>query len=146
VASGDDGVVTYQSAHIPEAASELVARSGHSMQDNPQTVSEVRRIPLLHLAESGPQGCTPATTTSTAISVGALVFDMARVMHPGLPLDIPVLFSRYLPNYAYDLGATETSKSFDALRHLSKIHDKAVQADADPSFSARIREGVPVPR
>jgi len=74
-----------------------------------------------------------------------LVFDMVRVIHPGLPLDIRVLLSGYLPNYAYDLGAIDTSMSFDTLRHLSKIHDKAVQADADPRFSARIREGIRVP-
>src|SRR5205809_3023616 len=75
-----------------------------------------------------------------------LVFDMVRVIHPGVPMDVRVLFSGYLPNYAYDLGATDTSVSFEKLRDLSKIHDKAALADADPNFSARIREGVPVPR
>jgi hypothetical protein len=59
--TGDDGVVSYQSAHIPEAKSELVVRSGHSMQDNPRTVAEVRRILLLDLAESCPHACAPAT-------------------------------------------------------------------------------------
>lgn len=67
VETGDDGVVSYQSAHIPEARSELVVRSGHSMQDNPSTVSEVRRILLLHLAESCPQGCTPMSSGSGPI-------------------------------------------------------------------------------
>jgi len=57
VETGDDGVVTYQSAHIPEAKSELVVRSSHSVQANPNTVSEVRRILLLHLAEACPKGC-----------------------------------------------------------------------------------------
>jgi hypothetical protein len=75
-----------------------------------------------------------------------LVFDMVRVIHPGLPLDIRVLLSGYLPNYAYDLGATDTSVSFERLREIAKIHDKAVQADTDPLFSTRIREGIPVPR
>jgi hypothetical protein len=74
-----------------------------------------------------------------------LVFDMVRVIHPGLPLDIRVLLSGYLPNYAYDLGATDTSLSFERLREIAKIHDDAVQADTDPLFSARIREGIPVP-
>jgi hypothetical protein len=36
--------------------------------------------------------------------------------------------------------------SFETLRDLSKIRDKAARADADPYFSARIREGVPMPR
>ena len=75
-----------------------------------------------------------------------LVFDMVRVIHPGLPLDIRVLLSGYLPNYAYDLGATDTSVSFERLREIAKIHDNAVQADTDPLFSARIREGIPIPR
>ena len=75
-----------------------------------------------------------------------LVFDMVRMIHPGLPLDIRVVLSGYLPNYAYDLGATDTSVSFERLRELAKIHDNAVQADTDPLFSARIREGIPVPR
>jgi pimeloyl-ACP methyl ester carboxylesterase len=61
VETGDDGVVSYQSAHIPEAKSELVVRSGHSVQSNPHTVAEVRRILLQHLAEACPQGCTPST-------------------------------------------------------------------------------------
>jgi hypothetical protein len=68
VETGDDGVVSYQSAHISEAKSELVVRSGHSMQDNPHTVAEVRRILLLHLAESCPQGCTPINTVNSRIS------------------------------------------------------------------------------
>jgi len=75
-----------------------------------------------------------------------LVFDMVRVIHPGVPMDARVVLSGYLPNYAYDLGATDTTVSFDKLRELSKIHDKAAQADADPQFSAKIREGVPMPR
>jgi pimeloyl-ACP methyl ester carboxylesterase len=59
-ATGDDGVVSYQSAHIPEAVSELVVRSGHSLQSAPHTVSEVRRILLLHLAQACPKGCVPS--------------------------------------------------------------------------------------
>src|SRR5271154_1232451 len=31
-----------------------------------------------------------------------LVFDMVRVIHPGVPMDARVVFSGYLPNYAYD--------------------------------------------
>jgi hypothetical protein len=34
---------------------------------------------------------------------------------------------------------------FEKLRELARIHDKAAQADTDPNFSARIREGIPVP-
>ena len=48
-----DGVVNYSSAHIEPVASELVVHSGHSTQDHPETIEEVRRILLEHLRESG---------------------------------------------------------------------------------------------
>lgn len=47
---GDDGVVEYRSAHLDGMASELIVRSGHSCQDRPETIEEVRRILLEHLA------------------------------------------------------------------------------------------------
>jgi hypothetical protein len=88
---------------------------------------------------------TPRFYNTLTANCTNLVFDMVRVIHPGVPMDVRVLLSGYLPNYAYDLGATDTSVSFEKLRELSKIHDKAAMADADPQFAARIREGVPVP-
>jgi pimeloyl-ACP methyl ester carboxylesterase len=59
-----DGVVKYESAHIDGVESELVVRSGHSCQDNPHTIGEVRRILLEHLEQEpvGPAVVTPATT------------------------------------------------------------------------------------
>jgi Domain of unknown function (DUF4105) len=74
-----------------------------------------------------------------------LVFGMVDTIRPDLPLDYRILLSGYLPDYAYDVGATDTSIPFAQLRALSRIHDRALLADADPDFSARIREGVPVP-
>ncbi|WP_448191573.1 esterase/lipase family protein [Azospirillum sp. sgz301742] len=52
VETGDDGVVEYKSAHIEGVESEYVVRSGHSTQSDPHTIEEVRRILLLHWAES----------------------------------------------------------------------------------------------
>jgi hypothetical protein len=48
---GEDGVVRYESAHIDDVESELVVRSGHSVQANAAAINEVRRILLLHLQE-----------------------------------------------------------------------------------------------
>jgi len=46
---GDDGVVEYTSAHLEGMASEYIVRSGHSCQQHPLTIEEVRRILLEHL-------------------------------------------------------------------------------------------------
>jgi pimeloyl-ACP methyl ester carboxylesterase len=40
----DDGVVAYNSAHIDGVASELIVHFGHSAQESPQAIEEVRRI------------------------------------------------------------------------------------------------------
>ena len=48
VEEGGDGVVNYTGAHIDGIESELVIQSGHSLQDRPETVEEVRRILLYH--------------------------------------------------------------------------------------------------
>jgi pimeloyl-ACP methyl ester carboxylesterase len=45
---GSDGVVRYRSAHLLGAESELVVRSGHSVQSNPEAIEEIRRILLEH--------------------------------------------------------------------------------------------------
>ena len=39
-----DGVVAYSSAHLEGMASELVVTSGHSVQQTPKAIEEVRRI------------------------------------------------------------------------------------------------------
>ena len=49
VATGDDGVVEYKSAHIDGVESEFVVRFGHSCQEHPFTIEEVRRILLKHI-------------------------------------------------------------------------------------------------
>lgn len=79
IETGDDGVVSYQSAHIPEAKSELVVRSGHSVQSNPHTVAEVRRILLLHLAQACPQGCVPAAPTERPAVVSGPIGEVQPV-------------------------------------------------------------------
>ena len=44
LASSDDGVVPYWSSHLDGAASEKVVHSGHSVQETPQAVIELKRI------------------------------------------------------------------------------------------------------
>jgi pimeloyl-ACP methyl ester carboxylesterase len=63
--AGDDGVVAYASAHLEGMQSEYIVRSGHSCQEHPFTIEEVRRILLEHLAaqavpEAGQVGDNPA--------------------------------------------------------------------------------------
>ena len=47
-AEGGDGVVKYSSAHIEGVESEKIVNSPHSMQSNPETIQEVKRILRKH--------------------------------------------------------------------------------------------------
>jgi pimeloyl-ACP methyl ester carboxylesterase len=49
----DDGVVPYRSAHLAGARSEMVIVSGHSVQETPQAILEIRRILHEDVAEVG---------------------------------------------------------------------------------------------
>ena len=58
VPGDSDGVVAYNSSHLDGAASELVVKSGHSVQRNALAIQEIRRILLAHLETSGRGGET----------------------------------------------------------------------------------------
>lgn len=58
-----DGVVKYMSAHIDRVESEKIVRSGHSVQGNPETILEVKRILHEH-AEKLPALVDKSSSTS----------------------------------------------------------------------------------
>jgi pimeloyl-ACP methyl ester carboxylesterase len=47
----NDGVVEYKSAHVEGVESELIVHSGHSAQDEPSTIEEIRRILIENMKE-----------------------------------------------------------------------------------------------
>lgn len=53
LADSSDGIVPYASAHLPGAASELVIESGHSVQEHPLAIIEIRRILHEQLQRTG---------------------------------------------------------------------------------------------
>jgi pimeloyl-ACP methyl ester carboxylesterase len=61
--TGDDGVVRFRSARLEGVASELVVRSGHSVQERQEAIQELRRILLLH-AETGRSATQDPTPTA----------------------------------------------------------------------------------
>jgi hypothetical protein len=51
--NSSDGVVPYWSSHLDGAQSELIVPSGHNAHQNPQAISEVKRILLQNLTAPG---------------------------------------------------------------------------------------------
>ncbi len=46
-----DGIVPYSSAHLDGAVSEKIIKGGHSIQETPEALLELRRILRLHLQQ-----------------------------------------------------------------------------------------------
>jgi len=63
---GSDGVVRYASAHLDGAASELVVRSGHSVQNTPEAIQEVRQILVEHASAASAGAAAPRTPPRTS--------------------------------------------------------------------------------
>ena len=71
-----------------------------------------------------------------------------RVIHAGgkMPLSWKLFANAYLPELLYERGSLDASRPFDELRAMSRINDRARAAGAAEDFSARIRDGLPMPR
>ncbi|MYM73770.1 DUF4105 domain-containing protein [Duganella sp. FT134W] len=68
-----------------------------------------------------------------------IIYQMARRIQPGLPLDWRLLASGYLDRYLYDLGALQGQGDFATLRQHAHITARARAAGQAADFSARIR-------
>lgn len=68
-----------------------------------------------------------------------IIYQMARRIQPGLPLDWRLLASGYLDRYLYDLGALQGQGDFATLRQHAHITARARAAGQADDFSARIR-------
>ena len=71
-----------------------------------------------------------------------------RVIHAGgrLPFSWRLLANAYLPELLYRQGLLDTSRPFAELKALSHINARARALGEAEDFSARIREGLPMPR
>jgi hypothetical protein len=72
-----------------------------------------------------------------------IVYRMAKRIDGGLPFDIRLLLTGYLPGYLRDNGALDRRLSVEEWRKLGRITERARATGPGDDFSAIIREGVP---
>jgi len=82
-------------------------------------------------------------TLTTNCTTGILLH--SRVNPESPPMSWKVLLSGHVPEYLYELERVDQSLPFAELERISRVNDRAREADGDPEFSRRIREGLPVP-
>jgi len=107
---------------------------------------ETARALLLQYAEAAnslaarPQWYNSLTTNCTTV-----VMTMIRTIAGEVPLDWRVLANGYLPDYAWEQGVLDQTRSIGELRALGSITPIAQAHGITPDYSEVIREGVPLP-
>ncbi|MCD9097716.1 DUF4105 domain-containing protein [Luteimonas fraxinea] len=104
---------------------------------------QLRTLFLAYVDEAGTLQQAPRFYNTVTSNCTTIVFDVARHIAPGLPLDIRLLLSGYFGQYAHAHGGLAGQGSFDQLEAAGRITDRARAADRDPDFSRAIRRGVP---
>ena len=99
----------------------------------------MRSLFLAYLGEGEQLKGEPRFYNTLTGNCTTIIYQMARRVSPGLPLDWRLLASGYLDRYLYDLGALAGQGEFDVLRQNAHITAKARAADHAADFSARIR-------
>ncbi|WP_421694758.1 DUF4105 domain-containing protein [Aestuariivirga sp.] len=87
----------------------------------------------------------PRFYNSLTTNCATTVFKMARAAGDKLPFDWQLIVDGYLPGYLYAHGALDSRVPLAELVARSHIDSRAQDGGLSPSFSERIRVGVPSP-
>ena len=102
-----------------------------------------RSLFLAYLDEAAALSRTPQFYNTLTANCTTIVFEMAKHIVPGLPLDWRLLASGYLPGYLEDVGALAPGYSLDELRAAGRITQRSRAANQAADYSQAIRRGIP---
>lgn len=97
-----------------------------------------------YLDEAEALRATPRFYQTLTANCTTIVYAMMQRIVPGLPLDLRLLLSGYLPGYVQEVGALTPGYSLQELQARGRITERALQAGPHADFSAAIRQGLPV--
>ena len=109
------------------------------------SLENFRRVFLDYLKSINELRDRPAFYNTLTTNCTTSILLHTRMNPESPPLSWKILLSGYVPDYLYELGRLDTSRPFAQLEKLSRVNERAHDADNDPAFSQRIRQGLPVP-
>ncbi len=84
----------------------------------------------------------PAFYNTLTSNCTTIVYGMAKQIDPGLPYDVRLLMTGYLPEYLEENGTLDKRVSLDELRKRGRITDRARASLPTDDFSKVIRVGL----
>ena len=106
--------------------------------------SAMRALFEQYLDEAEALRATPRFYQTLTANCTTIVYAMMQRIVPGLPLDLRLLLSGYLPSYVQEVGALTAGYTLQELQAQGRITDRALRAGPDTDFSAAIRQGLPI--
>ncbi|MGY0611139.1 Lnb N-terminal periplasmic domain-containing protein [Luteimonas sp. A501] len=107
----------------------------------------LRAMFLGYVAKAGELQERPAFYNSLTSNCTTIIFEIARHIAPGLPMDYRLLLSGHFARYAHDQGALVPGHDFAELQARGYINPRALRVPADApdaqAFSRAIRQQVP---
>lgn len=109
------------------------------------TRPQLRSLFLAYLEQASQLRQAPDFYNTMTSNCTTIIFDLARKIAPGLPLDYRLLLSGHFAEYAYEQGALASRLPYPRLQALGHINARAQAADGAGSaaFSQAIRAGIP---
>lgn len=109
------------------------------------TKTQLRTLFLAYLEQARQLREAPSFYNTLTSNCTTIIFELARQIAPGLPLDYRLLLSGHFAEYAQEQGALVSRLPFRQLMKASHINARAQQADGANAgdFSRAIRVGLP---
>ncbi len=107
------------------------------------TVETARKLLLNYVARINELARAPAWYNAATHNCTTTIRHHTMAIGVSGPWDYRFLMNGHLDELMYEEGVVDTSLSFANLRAQSSVVERANDADDDPGFSARIREGLP---
>ncbi|BDZ75025.1 membrane protein [Methylophaga marina] len=105
---------------------------------------KVRSLFLKYLDAANELRRTPRFYNTLTSNCTTIVFELARLIAPALPIDYRLLLSGHFAEYVYDLHGLTLGYRYGELQTRGHINERALASDAsDADFSVSIRQGVP---
>ncbi|HTO29778.1 MAG TPA: DUF4105 domain-containing protein [Pararhizobium sp.] len=104
-----------------------------------------RRLLLEYVADANALARKPEFYNSLTTNCTTTVVKMMRAVGSAIPFDWRLIVNGYIPDYAYDHDAVDTSIPLTQLRESAHIAERAKADGLSEDFSKAIRVGVPAP-
>ncbi|TCM64440.1 DUF4105 domain-containing protein [Rhizobium sp. BK068] len=98
-----------------------------------------RALFLSYLEKANALAAQPEFYQTITANCTTIVFKLARLIDPGIPLDWRIIASGYLPDYLYDRGLVRTDLPLDQVRKQAAISSRALAAPAGSDYSRAMR-------